>query len=103
MAAAGMGGPDSIQFMNVIRAFQKYGYSTSKIMGVFAEIIDVEDAREEIKEEKRLLEEQRKVHGGPSDLGFDFDFEKFTQTLAALMTLAQYGVDCDKIISISRP
>jgi len=96
MAAAGMGGPDSIQFINVIRAFREYGYSPSKILNAFAE---VEEAREDIKQQKQ---EQRQVLDiRLEDLGFG-DFEKLTQTVAALIMLAQYGIDCDKIISISQ-
>jgi|SRR5215469_2318247 len=39
-----MGGPDSVQFINVIRIFQKYGYSPSKIMEAFAEVIEIRES-----------------------------------------------------------
>ena len=105
MAAVGLGdggGLDVSQVRNVIRAFQKYGYSLSKILNAFAEVIEIKDAREDIKQQKQEIEEQRKVLDRRlEDLGFG-DFEKPTQTVAALMTLTQYGIGFDKIISISQ-
>src|SRR5215469_15770013 len=35
--------------------------SSSKIMGAFAEVMGINDAREEIKQQKQEIEEQRKV------------------------------------------
>ena len=101
MAAAGIGGPDSAKFSSVIQAFKECGYSPTKIMEVFAEIIDIKDAREDVKRKQKEVEEQREILDRKLEaLGFG-DMEKLTQTVAALTTLSQYGIDCDKIISIS--
>ena len=101
MIEADMGGPDSAQFVNVIHEFRKYGYSPTKIMKVFAEIIDIKHAREELKRQRKEVEEQREVLDRKlEEMGFG-DLEKLTQTVAVLTTLSQYGIDCDKIISIS--
>ena len=100
-AAAGIGGPDSAKFSSVIQAFKECGYSPTKIMEVFAEIIDIKDAREDVKRKQKEVEEQREVLDRRlEEMGFG-DLEKLTQTVAALTTLSQYGIDCDKIISIS--
>jgi len=85
----------------VIQAFKECGYSPTKIMEVFAEIIDIKDAREDVKRKQKEVEEQQEILDRKLEaLGFG-DMEKLTQTVAALTTLSQYGIDCDKIISIS--
>src|SRR5215831_17399142 len=60
-AGAGIRGPDSAKFSSVIQAFEECGYSSTKIMEVFAEIIDIKDAREDVKRKQKEVEEQREV------------------------------------------
>lgn len=102
MASCGISGPDSIQFRNVIDEFRKYGYSASKIMEAFVEVIEINDARDEIRRQKQEIEEQREIlDKNLEEIGFG-DMEQLKQVVASLITLAGYGILQEKIISICR-
>ena len=98
MAKAGIESTDSSRFLNVINAFKKYNYNPSRIMLAFADAMEVADV-------KRLKEEtDQKIHTldvKREELGLG-DFEELKQTIVSLMTLKNFGIDCEKIIGLSR-
>jgi hypothetical protein len=48
MSKCGIDSTSSVRFLNVINAFKKYGYDANKIMGAFADTIEV---KERLKQE----------------------------------------------------
>jgi hypothetical protein len=97
MGKAGIEPTDSPRFLNVIHAFKKYNYDPSKIMGAFAEVMEVEDV-------KRLKEEtngnRRALDTMLSTLGVGLD--QLKQIIVSLMTLEDLGVDVEQIINLCR-
>ena len=56
MTMIGIEPTDSTRFRGVIDSFRKYNYDPSKIMEVFAEVIDIKDALRDIKQQKQAYQ-----------------------------------------------
>ena len=69
-------------------------------MEAFAEVIEIRDAREDIKQQKKEIEEQREILDRRlEEIGLG-DFDRLRQVVVALMTLEQMGIGVEQIVSI---
>jgi len=94
MEKCGIRGPDSTQFLNVIRTFQKYG---SKIMNAFAEVMEINNVK---RLKKETDDSQKALDTILSTLGVGLD--QLKQIIISLMTLEDFGIDYEGILSLSR-
>jgi len=114
MAAAGIGGPDSPKFINVLRTFKECGYSTSRILEASAEVMELEDARENIKQQKQEIEKEREVLDRKlEEIDDPYAFQTVINTLGInldqlksaithLISLEQMGIGVEQIVGICR-
>jgi hypothetical protein len=91
---------DSPRILNVIHAFRQYGYDPSKIMNAFTEVVEIEDARNDIERLRSEIESDRRILDEKLEsLGLG-NFDELRRVCVALLTLEQFNIGIDQIISI---
>jgi hypothetical protein len=89
----------SIEFVKVIQIFRKHGYDPSKIMNAFLEVQDVVMEKERIKNLKEETDHKLRVLNRKlEEIGLG-DFEKLRKIVMSLLTLENYGIGIDHIIT----
>jgi hypothetical protein len=101
MSRCGIESTDSPRFLNVVNTFRQYGYDPSKIMNALIEVVEIEDARNDIKLKLEVENDRKILDEKLENLGLG-DLEQLKQIIVSIMTLESFGVGIDQIINLCK-
>ena len=93
---------DSKRFVDTLQVFQRFNFDYNKMVEMFVEVQDIVAEKRNINQLKEEVTHQTHVlNTRLEELGMG-DFEQFTQTVAALITLESFGISQEQVIGLCR-